>query len=299
MASTSAGPSSSSGAAKKKSSGAKRKSDWTWEDEMLMYDISQRDANKKRRVKEKEGVTEEMKRIRQEEEVKKLYMREERKLFLGGLSSDTVEKDLRKHFSQFGQLVDVQVMRDREAGVSRGFGFVTFACSFMAEAAIDHAEGHIINDKKIEPKIATPDLPRYKQTIPELEATLDEECKNKRSIFVGALKETITEEILVNYFSGFGKVIRAVKIQDRETGSKKTFGFVDFADFGVVRKIMNVTKHYIQGKRIRVELSRPRIEFSHQVIIILCSFQPFPLNVVLVASFWKQFPDQDGVRGRP
>lgn len=27
---------------------------------------------------------------------------------------------------------------------------------------------------------------------------------------------------------------------------------------------MNVTKHFIQGKRIRVELSRPRIEFSHQ-----------------------------------
>ena len=34
--------------------------------------------------------------------------------------------------------------------------------------------------------------------------------------------------------------------------------------YGVVRKIMNVTKHFIQGKRIRVELSRPRIEFSHQ-----------------------------------
>lgn len=97
-----------------------------------------------------------------------------------------------------------------------------------------------------------------------MEATLDEDCKNKRSIFVGALKDTIGEEDLVRYFSGFGKVIRAVKIQDKDTGSKKTFGFVDFTEFGVVRKIMNVTKHYIQGKRIRVELSRPRIEFSHQ-----------------------------------
>jgi hypothetical protein len=47
-------------------------------------------------------------------------------------------------------------------------------------------------------------------------------------------------------------------------GEKKTFGFVDFAEYGVVRKVMNVTKHFIQGKRIRVELSRPRIEFSHQ-----------------------------------
>ena len=93
---------------------------------------------------------------------------------------------------------------------------------------------------------------------------LDKECENKRSIFVGALKETISEDDLVRYFSGFGKVLRAVKIQDKETQVKKTYGFVDFGEFGVVRKIMNITKHFIQGKRIRVELSRPRIEFSHQ-----------------------------------
>merc|ERR1712156_759200 len=103
-----------------------------------------------------------------------------------------------------------------------------------------------------------------KKTAPELDASLDESCKDKRSIFVGALKETITEDNLVQYFNGFGKVLRAVKIQDKESGVKKTYGFVDFAEFGVVRKIMNITKHFIQGKRIRVELSRPRIEFSHQ-----------------------------------
>ena len=109
-----------------------------------------------------------------------------------------------------------------------------------------------------------PNYFRYKKSAPELDANLDESCKDKRSIFVGALKETITEENLVQYFNGYGRVLRAVKIQDKESGVKKTYGFVDFAEFGVVRKIMNVTKHFIQGKRIRVELSRPRIEFSHQ-----------------------------------
>jgi RNA recognition motif-containing protein len=133
----------------------------------------------------------------------------------------------------------------------------------MAEAAVEHEE-HILNDIKITPQFATQDVPRYKKTNPELDANLDESCKDKRSIFVGALKETITEDNLVQYFNGYGRVLRAVKIQDKESGVKKTYGFVDFAEFGVVRKIMNVTKHFIQGKRIRVELSRPRIEFSHQ-----------------------------------
>lgn len=241
----------------------KKNNDWSWEDEMLMYDVTNKDTMKKRRLVEKESMTDEMKRIKKEKEMEALYMREERKLFLGGLSLDTVEKDLRKHFTQFGQIVDVQVMRDREAGTSRGFAFVTFACSFMANAAVD-CEEHLINGVKITPKYATPDIPRYKKTLPELEAVLDDECKDKRSIFVGALKETISEETLTQYFNGFGRVLRAVKMIDKESGVKKTYGFVDFAEYGVVRKIMNVSKHFIQGKRIRVELSRPRIEFSHQ-----------------------------------
>ena len=102
-----------------------------------------------------------MKKLKKQQEMDQLYMREERKLFLGGLSPDTVEKDLRKHFTQFGQIVDVQVMRDKEAGVSRGFGFVTFACTFMAEAAVEHEE-HILNDIKITPQFATQDVPRYR-----------------------------------------------------------------------------------------------------------------------------------------
>ena len=46
-----------------------------------------------------------MKKLKKQKEDEQLYQREERKLFLGGLSQDTVEKDLRKHFIQFGEIV--------------------------------------------------------------------------------------------------------------------------------------------------------------------------------------------------
>ena len=76
------------------------KNDWSWEDEMLMYDVTQRDAAKKKRRLEKEDGTDEIKKLKKQKEDEQLYQKEERKLFLGGLSQDTVEKDLRKHFIQ-------------------------------------------------------------------------------------------------------------------------------------------------------------------------------------------------------
>jgi RNA recognition motif. (a.k.a. RRM, RBD, or RNP domain) len=75
-------------------------------------------------------------------------------------------------------------MRDQETGTSRGFGFVTYASSFMTEAAMDKAPFDICGTK-ITPKRATPDKIRYKQTNMEFNAALDKECDGKRSIFIG------------------------------------------------------------------------------------------------------------------
>ena len=49
---------------------------------------------------------------------------------------------------------------------------------------------------------------RYKQTNIEFNATLDKACDGKRSIFIGALRDSLSEEDLEQYFSGFGRVVR-------------------------------------------------------------------------------------------
>ena len=58
----------------------------------------------------------------------------------------------------------------------------------------------------MQPKRATPDKVRYKQTNVEFDATLDKACEGKRSIFIGALRDNISEEDLESYFSGRVKV---------------------------------------------------------------------------------------------
>merc|ERR1719509_96815 len=267
-----------------------------------MYEVNQRDAKRQKRKLEASKETTESKKLKKDEKIMNMYMREERKLFLGGLSQETTEKDLKAIFKEFGTIIDCKVMRDGDTGLSRGFGFVTYACSFMTEAALDKAPFDI-QGSKITPKKATPDAPRYKQNNVEFNATLDKACDGKRSIFIGALRDNISEEELEQYFSGFGRVVRACKLTDKETGEKRRYGFVDFADFGVVRKVMNITKHYIKGKRIRIDLTRPRIEFSHQTKTVYVGGLEDGIDDAELHTYFSEFgfvtralriPDKDG-----
>ncbi|KAK0560903.1 hypothetical protein OC844_003497 [Tilletia horrida] len=49
------------------------------------------------------------------------------KLFVGGISNSTSSESFRRFFEQFGEVVDVTLMMDKDTGRSRGYGFVTFS----------------------------------------------------------------------------------------------------------------------------------------------------------------------------
>merc|ERR1712002_30001 len=67
-------------------------------------------------------------------------MGESFKLFVGNLSYDATEDDVRKAFDKF-QPSDVIIITDRETGKPRGFGFVTFSNSSDAEQAKSEMNG--------------------------------------------------------------------------------------------------------------------------------------------------------------
>jgi cold-inducible RNA-binding protein len=59
-----------------------------------------------------------------------------RKLYVGNLPYEVNENDLQDLFAQAGTVETVQVMRDRETGRARGFGFVEMATDADAQNAI-------------------------------------------------------------------------------------------------------------------------------------------------------------------
>ncbi|PXF48863.1 putative RNA-binding protein [Gracilariopsis chorda] len=81
------------------------------------------------------------------------------KVFVGGLPSGCGGEEFRAYFSQFGEVIDAQVMIDHNTGNSRGFGFVTFANEATVNAVVGPGKSntdHEIMGKCVEVKRAEP-----------------------------------------------------------------------------------------------------------------------------------------------
>lgn len=69
------------------------------------------------------------------------------KLFIGGISWDTNEDRLKEYFSSYGEVVESVIMKDRNTGRARGFGFVVFADPAAAERVVK--EKHNIDGRMV------------------------------------------------------------------------------------------------------------------------------------------------------
>jgi RNA recognition motif-containing protein len=72
-----------------------------------------------------------------------------KKVFVGGIPWSTTDEDLRQAFTKFGEIEQASVVRERETGRSRGFGFVTFIAEDSANAAINEMNGKELGGRTI------------------------------------------------------------------------------------------------------------------------------------------------------
>lgn len=63
------------------------------------------------------------------------------KIYVGNLSYDVAEDDLRQAFSEFGEVKSVNLLTDKQTGQSKGFGFVEMAEVSEGQAAIKEMNG--------------------------------------------------------------------------------------------------------------------------------------------------------------
>lgn len=78
------------------------------------------------------------------------------KLYVGNMSFQTSEDELRAHFEQFGSVTDVYVAMDKFTGRPRGFAFVTMGTPEEAKTAIEKTHGVELGGRALQVNEARP-----------------------------------------------------------------------------------------------------------------------------------------------
>ncbi|ORM39947.1 Ubiquitin carboxyl-terminal hydrolase 7 [Babesia sp. Xinjiang] len=169
---------------------------------------------------------------------------EKLKFFVGGLHPTVDEGVLTDHFSKYGNILSVQVMRDAATGRSRGFGFVTVAPQENTHTVF--TDDHSLNGKRVDV--------RHMQNDPN--STM------KRKIFVGGISKGLSEQMLEDYFSRFGAIDR-VTIMRQIDGSSRGFGFIIFSSDGSTEKVLESPSHFVYGSKVDVRAAESRMKQAH------------------------------------
>ncbi|XP_065921339.1 heterogeneous nuclear ribonucleoprotein D-like isoform X3 [Magallana gigas] len=161
---------------------------------------------------------------------------DDRKIFVGNLSWETSQKDLKDYFTKFGEVENCVLKQDLETKRSRGFGFVVFKDPSTVDKVLDE-KTHNLGGRNIDPKKANP---RKKEEV-------------IKKIFVGKVDPSLTEAEIKEYFETFGEVKKIDLPYDKTKEQRRAFCFVEFKEEDAVKKITDQAVHKIKDQEVDVK----------------------------------------------
>ena len=206
------------------------------------------------------------------------------RIFVGGLSYETVEKDIENYFLRWGPITDCRVVRfPPPDNRSRGFGFVSFGSLAAKEECLAHNNGrHTIDGRQVD--IRTADGKTLTGGGGGGHETAESSDRLLRKLFVGNLGAVWSEEGLRDYFSQFGSVESVVTKQAQ--GKAARFCFIFFTEPAAVDRVQERRPHVWEGRTL--ETRRPTA--GHQ--------QGRPEAKIQVKRIWIGAPqNRDGIKG--
>jgi len=215
---------------------------------------------------------------------------ESTKCFVAGLSYVTTDAALRNFLDRFDGVVSSEIMRFRDTGKSRGFGFAFFRTKEQAEKACKESRKHTLDGREVEIQVAKSreELQRgghggygrgrgrrggrgsyrggygrgrgyhYDRENRGHSSREQTDLREVRKLFVGGIHPDTTQRQFEEYFSKFGNVEKAILKTDMNTGKVRGFGFVTFEEVRSADDCVKIGYHNLNGKEMECVKAYPK-----------------------------------------
>lgn len=149
-----------------------------------------------------------------------------KKVFVGGISSQTKEEDVRAYFSHYGKVTDVDLKFDKATQRMRGFGFVGFETEEIVEQVCQtrfhQLNGKTVEVKKAEPRYATASATAFQNNMAAYGANAG--ASNYGGYGRGAAG--------YNPYSGYGYGYGAAQQQQQQQTQQYAYGYGTASGYG-------------------------------------------------------------------
>ncbi|XP_052173604.1 polyadenylate-binding protein 7-like isoform X2 [Diospyros lotus] len=157
---------------------------------------------------------------------------------LQNLSESVDNAKLQEMFQRFGNILSCKVVMS-EDGKSKGYGFVQFESEESAIGAITKLNGFSIGGKQM----------YVGKFVKKSDRVLSSPDAKYTNLYMKNLDADVTEEVLKEKFSRFGKILSLVISKD-DNGASKGFGFVNFDSSDDARRAMEAMNGTELGSKI-------------------------------------------------
>ncbi|XP_022773627.1 polyadenylate-binding protein RBP47-like [Durio zibethinus] len=182
---------------------------------------------------------------------------ENKTVWVGDLHHWMDENYLHSCFASTGEIASIKVIRNKQTGLSEGYGFVEFFSHATAEKVLQNYSGIL--------------MPNTEQPFRLNWATFSTGEKRAEngpdlSIFVGDLAADVTDSLLHETFASKYPSVKAAKVViDANTGRSKGYGFVRFGDDTERSQAMNeMNGVYCSSRPMRIGAATPRKSSGYQ-----------------------------------
>ncbi|EPY50998.1 mRNA export shuttling protein [Schizosaccharomyces cryophilus OY26] len=177
-------------------------------------------------------------------------------VFIKNLDPAIDNKALHDTFSAFGKILSCKVAVD-ELSNSKGYGFVHFDTVESANAAIEHVNGMLLNDKKV--------YVGHHVSRRERQSKFEQMKANFTNVYVKNLDTEVTEQEFSDLFTPFGEITSLSLVKD-QNDKPRGFGFVNFSSHEAAEKAVDeLNDKEINGKKLYVGRAQKKHEREEEL----------------------------------